>query len=212
MKDLGKLKYFLGLEVARGKEGIFLSQRKYALDIVIEAGLLGYKLVFLPMEQNHGLALDTSEYMAHPDQYRRLVGRLIYLTITRPELCYVVHTLAQFMQSPRIRHWEAALRVVHYLKGQPGQGILLWADKDLQVKGFCDFDWARCPLTRRSLTGYFILLGNSPVSWKTKKQHTVSRSSAKAEYRSMATAVCELKWPKGLLVSLGVPLPTPPIL
>ncbi|GJV97436.1 retrovirus-related pol polyprotein from transposon TNT 1-94 [Tanacetum coccineum] len=108
------------------------------------------------------------------------------------------------MQQPRVAHWEAALRVVRYLKGCPGQGILLRSDNDLQLYGWCDSDWAACPLTRRSLTRYFFQLGKSPISWKTKKQHTVSRSSAEAEYHSMATITCELKWLKALLLSLGV--------
>jgi len=90
------------------------------------------------------------------------------------------------MQQPREPHWEAALRVVSYLKGNPGQGIMLRSDSDLQMYAWCDSDWRSCPLTRKSLCGWFIQLGNSPISWKTKKQHSVSRSSAEAEYRSMA--------------------------
>lgn len=96
------------------------------------------------------------------------------------------------------------MRVVRYLKGTPGQGILLRADSNLSLQGWCDSDWAACPLTRRSLTGWLVFLGGSPISWKTKKQHTVSKSSAEAEYRSMAAITCELKWLKGLLLSLGV--------
>jgi len=113
------------------------------------------------------------------------------------------------MQQPREKHWQAALRVVRYLKGQPGQGILLHRDNVLTLNGWCDSDWASCPLTRRSITGWFILLGNSPVSWKTKKQHTVSRSSAEAEYRSMAITTCELKWLKALLSDIGISHPQP---
>lgn len=108
------------------------------------------------------------------------------------------------MQAPRVKHWEAALKVVRYLKGTPGQGILLRADSDLSLQGWCDSDWAACPISRRSVTGWLIFLGHSPISWKTKKQHTISRSSAEAEYRSMAAITCELKWLKGLLLSLGV--------
>ena len=108
------------------------------------------------------------------------------------------------MQQPRQEHWEAALRVVCYLKGSPRQGIFLHRDNDLKLYGWCDSDWASCPLTRRSLTGWFVFLGQSPISWKTKKQHTVSRSSAEAEYRSLATTTCELKWLKGVLSCLGV--------
>lgn len=204
MKDLGVLKYFLGIEVARNPEGILLCQRKYTLEIISETGLLGAKPAAFPMEQNHNLALAKGEFLADPAPYRRLVGRLIYLSVTRPDLAYSVHILSQFMQQPREDHWEAALRVVRYLKKSPGQGILLRADSDLSLEGWCDSDWASCPLTRRSLTGWFVLLGCSPVSWKTKKQQTVSRSSAEAEYRSMAATVCELKWLKQLLGDLGV--------
>lgn len=108
------------------------------------------------------------------------------------------------MQAPLQEHWDAALRVVRYLKGSPGQGLLLRADSELTLQGWCDSDWAACPITRRSLTGWIVFLGNSPLSWKTKKQHTVSRSSTEAEYRFMAAITCELKWLKGLLLSLGI--------
>ncbi|XP_057521602.1 uncharacterized mitochondrial protein AtMg00810-like [Amaranthus tricolor] len=196
MKDLGGLKYFLGIEVAHSSSGLFLCQRKYTLDIISETGLLGAKPVGFPIEQNHRLGFATGEYMKDPETYRRLVGRLIYLAVTRPDLAYSVHILSQFMQEPRLAHWEAALRVVRYLKGTPSQGILLRADSELTLEGWCDSDWAACPLTRRSLTGWLIFLGQSPISWKTKKQHTVSRSSAEAEYRSMTAITCELKWLK----------------
>ncbi|KAJ4746686.1 Retroelement pol polyprotein-like [Rhynchospora pubera] len=204
MKDLGLLKYFLGIEMARGSTGLFLSQRKYTLDILAECGLLGAKPAQTPIEQNHNLSKATGVVMLDPEKYRRLIGRLIYLTFTRPELCYAVHVLAQFMQAPLQTHYDAALRVVRYLKGHPGQGILLRTDSDLKLYGYCDSDWASCPITRRSLTGYFVKLGNSPISWRTKKQPTVSRSSAEAEYRSMATLTCELTWLKSVLSFLGV--------
>ena len=124
--------------------------------------------------------------------------------MTRPDLTYSVHVLAQFMQTPREDHWHAALRVVRYLKGSPCQGVLLRADDNFQINGWSDSDWASCPLTRRSVTGYFVQLGNSPISWKTKKQHTVSLSSAEAEYRAMAYLTKELIWLKRILQPLGV--------
>ncbi|GAA0151182.1 transmembrane signal receptor [Lithospermum erythrorhizon] len=109
---------------------------------------------------------------------------------------FLVHVLSQFLHEPRQDHWSAALRVVKYLKGCPGQGIILRTECDLHLTGWCDSDWASCPLIRRSVSGWIVFLGGSPISWKTKKQTIISRSLAEAEYRSMATMTCELKWLK----------------
>ncbi|XP_021716659.1 uncharacterized protein LOC110684511 [Chenopodium quinoa] len=173
-------------------------------DIITETGLLGARPAGTPIEQNHTLAKSESSFFSDPEMYRRLVGRLIYLSFTRPDLAYAVHILSQFMQQPRQDLWEAALRTVRYLKGCPGQGILLSSDCDLHITGWCDSDWASCPLTRRSSSGWLVFLGASPISWKTKKQDTVAKSSAEAEFRSMSKTTDELKWYKALLLSLGV--------
>ena len=110
--DLRPLKYFLGIKVAPGPKGLFLSQRKYALEIMDECGLLGYKPSPFPIEENHKLTLVAGPPLTDAGRYRRLVGRLIYLTITRPDLCYAVHILSQFMQNPRDEHMHAASRVL----------------------------------------------------------------------------------------------------
>ena len=135
MKDLGPLQFFLGIEVARNESGIYLCQRKYALDIISETGLMEAKPANFPLEENNKLALSDSPLLPDPKPYRRLLGRLIYLSVTRPDLAYSVHVLAQFMQTPREDHWLAALRVVRYLKSDPGQGILLRADNNFQITG-----------------------------------------------------------------------------
>ncbi|XP_055822208.1 uncharacterized mitochondrial protein AtMg00810-like [Solanum dulcamara] len=131
--------------------------------------------------------------------YQKLIGKLLYLSMTRPDIAFSTQTLSQFLNQPKKFHMEAALRVVKYLKRQPGQGILLSNKSDNQITVFCDADWAACALTRKSVTGYLIKMGKSLISWKAKKQTTVSRSSAEAEYRSMASTVSELMWLLGML-------------
>lgn len=187
------MKYFLGLEFARSSSGIYLHQRKYCLDIISDTGLLASKPSSIPMEQNHNLQSSTSTELSVKDIsiYRRLVGRLIYLTISRPELSYPVHILAQFIAKPKHDHLQAAYKVVRYLKNAPGQDILFPTSNSLTLRAFSDADWGGCQLTRSSLTGYCVKLGSALVSWKCKKQLVVSRSSSEAEYRFLADTSCE---------------------
>ncbi|BBH06340.1 RmlC-like cupins superfamily protein [Prunus dulcis] len=179
IKDLGDLKYFLGIEVSRSKRGIVISQRKYTLDIIKDVGLLGARPYDFPMEQKLKLTPTDGDLLHDPAHYRRLVGRLIYLTITRLDIVYSVHILSQFMHQPRKPHLEAVLRVLRYLKGSPGQGLLFPSENNLKLTTFCDSDWANCPTTRRSTTGYCTFLGDALISWKTKKQNVVSRFQSK---------------------------------
>ncbi|KAJ0694555.1 putative RNA-directed DNA polymerase [Helianthus annuus] len=192
-------------------KGLVLSQRKYTLDILKDCGFQGYRPSLFPMEPNFKPDKCETEPKVDSNQYRRLVGRLLYLQATRPDITYAVNVLSQFVADPRQNHLEAAHRVLRYLKATPGQGVLLPRDGGYNLTTYCDSDWLGCPFTRRSRTGYLLLLGGAPVSWKTKKQSVVSRSSAEAEYRSMASTISEVLWMRWLLQELDVPVegPTP---
>lgn len=210
IKDLGQMKYFLGIEIARSGKGIVLSQRKYVLDLLNDTGMSGCKPLSLPMLPS--LRLQAYEEGKHKEEdllkdaqrYRNLVGRLIYLTTTRPDISFPVQVLSQFMVTPMKSHMAAAYNVLRYLKQSPGKGILLSSRGSLELECWCDADWGACPSTRRSVTGYSLKLGGSTVFWKTKKQATVSRSSAEAEYRALASAVSEIIWFKGVLLDLRI--------
>ncbi|XP_070023029.1 uncharacterized mitochondrial protein AtMg00810-like [Nicotiana sylvestris] len=174
VKDLGELRYFLGIEVLRSQEGILLNQRKYTLELISDVVLSGSKPVNAPMEVN--AKLTTIDYDAHVrgiidlvltdiTSYQKLMGKLIYLTIIRLDISFVVQVLSQFMQQPKVSHWELALRLVRYLKGSPGQGILLKNNPCTQLTVYCDSDCAACPNTTRSVTGYIVKLEdcNDPI-------------------------------------------------
>lgn len=204
IKDLGVARYFLGIEIARSEAGTVLCQRKYVLDLLHHAGLLGCKPVATPFPAGLVLSQGTAAPLADPDTYRRLVGQLLYLNLTRPDISYAAQQLSQYVARPTTLHWDAAVHVLKYLKGSPSTGIFISSHSNLQLTGYSDADWGACRDTRRSLSGYCIFLGSTLVSWKCKKQHTVSASSAEAEYRSLSTTTKELMWLVALLREFGV--------
>jgi hypothetical protein len=203
MKNLGGLKYFLGIEVARSNQGIFLSQRKYILDLLFEVGLLECKPVDTPIVQNHKLGIYPDQKPADKGRYQRLVGKLIYLSHTRPDIAYAVSVVSQFMHCPSEEHMEAVTRILKYLKSSPGKGLMFSKNDHLEVEGYTDADWAGNISDRKSTSGYFTFVGGNLVTWRSKKQKVVALSSAEAEFRGMAKGLCELLWLKRLLTEIG---------
>lgn len=159
IKDLGPLKYFIGMEFVRSKKGIFISQRKYILDLLGESGLLGCKPAETPIEPNLKLQPASPEEMVDKESYQRLVGRLIYLSHTRPDIAFAVSLVSQFMHSPNQGHFDVVYRSLRYLKGTPGNGILYENRGHLQVELFTDADWAGNVTDRRSTSGYCTFVG-----------------------------------------------------
>ncbi|KMS64582.1 hypothetical protein BVRB_018810, partial [Beta vulgaris subsp. vulgaris] len=148
MKDMGALRYFLGIEVDQCKDGIFLSQRKYVMDLLKDYGMLQCKPLKLPMDSHVKLTSGEGDPMHHAEPYQKLVGKLIYLTLTRPDIAFTVHVLSKFMHQPTSIHMQAAKRVLRYLAGSPRQGILLANNSSVQLHAYCDSDWGGCASTR----------------------------------------------------------------
>ncbi|XP_055821983.1 uncharacterized mitochondrial protein AtMg00240-like [Solanum dulcamara] len=144
------------------------------------------------------------EILHDPATYLRLVGRLLYLTMTRPDIAFVVQGLNQYNHCLKKSHLEAALKVMRYIKGTLGLGLFVPAQTTNQFSAYCDSYWGVCLETRKSITRYLVKFGGALVSWKSKKQETVPRSSVEAEFRSMATCTVELTWLLGLFREFGV--------
>uniref|UniRef100_A0A6N2KNP9 Integrase catalytic domain-containing protein n=1 Tax=Salix viminalis TaxID=40686 RepID=A0A6N2KNP9_SALVM len=192
MKDLGDLHYFLGIEVVRNDKGLFLSQAKYALDLLTRAEMVDCKPISTPSLVGSHLT-DSGTLYSDATQFRSLAGALQYLTLTRPDLSYSVNSICQYMHAPTIDHFTALKRILRYVK---------------DLARYSDADWlVAC---HSSFNNWISVILSNLISWGSKKQSTVARSSAEAEYRALATVAAELSWILQLLRELQITLPSPP--
>ncbi|CAL1376492.1 unnamed protein product [Linum trigynum] len=209
LKELGDVSYFLGLEIERTTQGIFVSQKKYVRDLLVEYQFLDCKPCPTPMEQNLKLSRSSGELLDDQTNYRTIVGSLRYLSSTRPDIAYAVQVVSQYMGMARTLHLDAVHRILRYLQGTQDVGIFFPSHGEMTLEAFADADFAGCVDTRRSTSGWCVRLGLSPISWRCKKQDRVSKSSTEAEYRSMSEVSSELVWLQRLLMDLGVNCTTP---
>ncbi|KAG7578201.1 Integrase catalytic core [Arabidopsis thaliana x Arabidopsis arenosa] len=208
MKDLGPPRYFLGIQIEDYANGLFLHQTAYATDILQQAAMSDCNPMPTPLPTQ--LENLNSELFEEPTYFRSLAGKLQYLTITRPDIQFAVNFICQRMHSPTVSDFGLLKRILRYIKGTLGMGLPIKRNSTLALSAFSDSDWAGCKSTRRSTTGFCILLGSNLISWSAKRQPTVSNSSTEAEYRALTYAAREVTWISSLLRDLGIPqyLPT----
>ena len=206
MKDLGPLSYFLGISVTRTGDTLFLSQHAYAKDIIHRAGMDSCKPAATPVNTQSKLANEPDSLFDDPTTYRSLAGALQYLTFIRPDIAYAVQQICMHMHSSCMAHWNTLKRIIRYLQGTADYGLHLRSSSALSIRAYTDADWAGCSDTRRSTSGYCVYLGDNLISWSSKRQFTISRSSAEAEYSGVANVVAEICWLRNLLLELHRPL------
>ena len=194
MKDLGQLHHFLGVTVEPRPSGLLLHQRQYALDILERDGMTDCMPCSTSVNTQAKLSADMGDPVADPTAYRRLAGALQYLTFTRPDLTYTVQQVCIHMHDPRESHLAALKRLLRYVRGTVDFGLVLHWSPSAELIVYTNADWAGCPDTRRSTSGYAVFLGGNLASWSSKRQLVVSRSSAEAEYRAVANGVAEASW------------------
>ncbi|CAN1323872.1 Retrovirus-related Pol polyprotein from transposon TNT 1-94 [Linum perenne] len=204
MKELGDLSYFLGLEVTRSTRGILLTQRKYIDDLLLLARHTDCTPCGTPMEHNLKLQQEAGTNVTDVTHYHRLVGSLIYLVSTRPDIAYAVQVVSQFMGNPRQPHLQAVYHILRYLKGTRDLGMFFSACPSSELIAYANADFAGCLDTRRSTSGWCVKLGDSFISWRCKKQDRVAKSSTEAEYRSMSDVCSEVVWLSHLLADFGI--------
>jgi len=207
VKDMGPVHHFLGIGVRRTSTGFFLSQTQYVEDLLERAGMANCKSVATPADTKGKASATDRILIDDATSYRSLAGALQYLTITRPDIAYVVQQVCLHMHAPRDVHLTMLKRILWYVKGTAHLGIQLHVISSPSITAYSDADWASCPDTRRSTLGFCVFLGSSLISWSSKRQTTVSRSSAEAEYRAIANVVSECSWLRQLLGELLCKVP-----
>eukprot|EP00253_Pinus_taeda_P009493 PITA_09493 len=203
MTDIGLLRYFLGIEVDQNENGIFISQARYVNEVLEIFQMQDCKAAITPTVMGLKLSKEDSSKDFDPSLYKSIVGSLMYLTATRPDIMYVVSLISRFMERPKEAHWQATKRILSYVKGTKRFGILYTVSECSDLVGYTDSDWAGSVDDWKSTSGYVSHMSSGAISWASKKQPIVALSTAEAEYVVATAAACQVVWMRRMLRSLG---------
>ncbi|CAH9071025.1 unnamed protein product [Cuscuta europaea] len=203
MSMMGELNYFLGLQVKQTPDGIFINQAKYIRDLMKKFKVENKSTVKIPMNTSQGLSQDEDGKDVDPTLYRGLIGSLLYLTTSRPDISYSVGVCARFQSKPKESHLLAAKKILRYLKGNPNSGLWYQTNGGFDLYGYSDSDFARCKIDRKSTSGTCQLIGGRLVSWFNKKQNSIATSTVEAEYIVAGSCCAQILWMKQQLKDYG---------
>lgn len=199
MTDLGLMRYFLGIEVVQSPVGIFISQKKYVFEILDRFQMKDCNPVLTPTEVGLKLTKHGTEKRVNATLYKQIVGSLMYLTSTRPDIMYAVSLISRYMENPSEVHLLAAKRIFRYLKGTSDYGIMYKTTGKAKLIGFSDSDYAGDLDDRKSTSGSVFIISSGAVTWSSKKQQIVTLSTTEAEFVAAASSSCQAIWLRRLL-------------
>ncbi|GJV05824.1 putative ribonuclease H-like domain-containing protein [Tanacetum coccineum] len=203
MSSMGELTFFLGLQVKQNKGGIFISQDKYVAEILKKFDLVNVKAAITPMETKLPLTKDEEAFDVDVHLYRSMIGSLMYLTASRPDIMYAVCVCSRFQVTPKTSHLNAVKRIFKYLKGKPNLGLWYPRESPFDLEAFSDSDYGGSNLDRKSTTGGCQFLGQRLISWQCKKQTIVATSTTEAEYVAAANCCGQVLWVQNQLLDYG---------
>lgn len=191
---------------------MFISQKKYVLDLLTKFNMENSAECPTPMVAGKQFGNSKDEALQNPTLFRRMIGALQFVTNTQPDISFSVNKLSRYLSNPTVKQRQATKRILRYLKGIADYGLHLIPSSQFSLTGYCDADWGVSNEDRRSVAGYCVFLGNSLVSWSSKKQPVVSRSGTESEYRAIVDLAAELTWISSLLKELQCPLMKAPVI
>ena len=204
MSMMGELTFFLGLQVIQHEKGIFINQGKYARELIKKFGLENAKTENNPCSTSLKLKVDECGETVNATLYRSMIGSLLYLCSSRPDLMYATCACARYQSNPKVSHLKAVKRILKYVKGTLDLGVYYTNDTNCVITGFSDSDWAGNEADRKSTSGVCCFIGNNLVSWSSKKQNCISISTAEAEYVSAGHCATQLLWLKSMIKDYGI--------